>query len=139
MPGQKWSYEADWRTQWPHLTDRTLAALHALGTTTTPRQRNRLISSPAVNLTLNAGRDWLFFARRSPTAALADAVLLGLSNAQVISRVVRTDKTAACVLAPLCRLVRLRGRTERLDRQAEPGTVELEPRHQFASARSGLT
>lgn len=31
---------------------------HALGTTTTPRQRNRLISSPAVNLTLNAGWNW---------------------------------------------------------------------------------
>ncbi|MFJ8942829.1 tryptophan-rich sensory protein [Streptomyces sp. NPDC102395] len=31
---------------------------------------------------------------------MADTVLLDLSNAQVISRIVRTDKTAACVLAP---------------------------------------
>ncbi|MFF7356372.1 TspO/MBR family protein [Streptomyces filipinensis] len=92
-----WAFGVVWT---PLYATIAYATGHALGTTTTPRQRNRLISSLAVNLTLNAGWNWLFFARRSPTAALADAVLLGLSNTQVISRVVRTDKTAARVLAP---------------------------------------
>ncbi|MEU2061156.1 TspO/MBR family protein [Streptomyces sp. NPDC013455] len=92
-----WAFGAVWTPLYGTIA---YAAGHALGTTTTPRRRTRLIGGLAVNLTLNAAWNWLFFARRSPTAALADTVLLGFSNAQVISRLVRTDRTAACALAP---------------------------------------
>ncbi|MFI2642096.1 TspO/MBR family protein [Streptomyces sp. NPDC018610] len=92
-----WTFGTVWT---PLYATVAYAAGHALGTTTTPSQRTRLISGLVVNLTLNAGWNRLFFARRSPTAALADTVLLDLSNARLISQIARTDKTAAWALAP---------------------------------------
>ncbi|QJS13857.1 tryptophan-rich sensory protein [Streptomyces argyrophyllae] len=131
-----WVFGAVWT---PLYATIAYAAGHALGTTTTPRQRNRLISSLAVNLTLNAGWNWLFFARRSPTAALADTVLLGLSNAQVISRIVRTDKRAACVLAPYAAwcafAAALNASIVRLNREQLKPSIDINSR----ARRSGLT
>lgn len=62
--------------------------------------RGRLLADLAANLVLNAGWTRLFFARRSPGAALADVLLLDLSNARLIRRIGRVDKTAAGTLVP---------------------------------------
>jgi translocator protein len=64
------------------------------------RQRTALAASLAVNLSLNAGWNWLFFRLRSPRAGLAGTVLLDLSNADLIRRTARADRPAAAGLAP---------------------------------------
>jgi tryptophan-rich sensory protein len=76
------------------------AAGHALGTVPGARQRAGLAGSLAANLALNAGWNRLFFTRRSPGAALAGTLLLDLSNAELVRRIARTDRTAARVLVP---------------------------------------
>jgi tryptophan-rich sensory protein len=42
----------------------------------------------------------LFFARRSPAAGVVGTSLLDLSNAELIRRIARTDRTAARLLVP---------------------------------------
>jgi tryptophan-rich sensory protein len=76
------------------------AAGHALGTTTNRRQRTALGVSLASNLALNAAWNYLFFARRSPAAGVVGTSLLDLSNAELIRRIARTDRTAARLLVP---------------------------------------
>jgi translocator protein len=63
-------------------------------------RRNALAASLAVNLTVNATWNWLFFGLRSPRAGLAGTVLLDLSNAELIRRSARTDPWAAAALVP---------------------------------------
>ncbi|MET8944709.1 TspO/MBR family protein [Streptomyces sp. NPDC004542] len=92
-----WAFGVVWT---PLYASIAWAAGHALGTTTTRRERTALATSLAVNLSLNAGWNWLFFARRSPAAGLAGTVLLDLSNADLLRRTGRTDRTAARVLVP---------------------------------------
>lgn len=83
---------------WPPLYAAiAYAAGRALGRTP---HRGRLLTELATNLTLNAGWTQLFFARRSPEAALAEVLLLDLSNARLIRRIGRADKTAARALVP---------------------------------------
>ena len=72
---------------------------HALQRST-GRQRNALIASLTVNLTVNTAWNWLFFGLRSPRAGLAGTVLLDLSNVELIRRTARTDSRAAAALAP---------------------------------------
>jgi translocator protein len=62
-------------------------------------RRNALAASLAVNLTVNATWNWLFFGLRSPRARLAGTVL-DLSNAELIRRSARTDPWAAAALVP---------------------------------------
>ncbi|MFF7331921.1 tryptophan-rich sensory protein [Streptomyces sp. NPDC008150] len=76
------------------------AAGHALGATSDRRQHTALTTSLAANLSLNAGWNYLFFARRSPAAGLAGTLLLDVSNADLIRRTARTDRAAARALAP---------------------------------------
>ncbi|MFJ7147063.1 TspO/MBR family protein [Streptomyces sp. NPDC100445] len=76
------------------------AAGHALGRAPDARQRAALTGSLAVNLLLNAGWNWLFFARRSPRAGLAGTLLLDVSNVDLLRRTARTDRTAARALLP---------------------------------------
>lgn len=92
-----WAFGVVWT---PLYASIAWAAGHALGTTTTRRERVALAASLAVNLSLNAGWNHLFFARRSPAAGLAGTVLLDLSNADLLRRTGRTDRTAARVLVP---------------------------------------
>ncbi|WNM29964.1 TspO/MBR family protein [Streptomyces sp. Li-HN-5-11] len=92
-----WAFGAVWT---PLYASIAWAAGHALGRTTTRRERTALAASLAVNLSLNAGWNWLFFARRSPVAGLADTLLLDLSNADLLRRTGRTDRAAARALIP---------------------------------------
>jgi benzodiazapine receptor len=71
------------------------AALHTEG-----RTRKELLGAYAVNLATNAAWNWLFFARRSPAAGLAGTLALDLSNADLVRRVGRHDRTAAAALLP---------------------------------------
>jgi tryptophan-rich sensory protein len=76
------------------------AAGHALGRTRDARRRRRLTASLAVDLALNAGWNWLFFARRSPRAGLVGTLLLDLANADLLRRTAQVDRTAARALLP---------------------------------------
>ncbi|QEV09913.1 TspO/MBR family protein [Streptomyces prasinus] len=92
-----WAFGAVWT---PLYATIAYAAGHSLGRAGDARQRRRLVGSLAVNLGLNAGWNWLFFARHSPTAGLAGTLLLNLSNADLLYRTARVDRTAARVLLP---------------------------------------
>lgn len=72
---------------------------HALQRTA-GRRRRSLMASLGVNLTLNAGWNWLFFGLRSPRPGLAGTVLLDVSNAELIRRMARADPVAAAALVP---------------------------------------
>jgi translocator protein len=54
----------------------------------------------AQNLALNAAWTPLFFGAKAPLAALADVVALNVSNADLLRRAWRADRTAAACLAP---------------------------------------
>ncbi|MFE1753155.1 TspO/MBR family protein [Streptomyces anandii] len=92
-----WAFGAVWT---PLYATIAYAGGHALGRTRDRRRRGALVAGLAVNLALNAGWNWLFFARRSPAAALAGTLLLDLSNADLLRRTARVDRTAALALAP---------------------------------------
>ncbi|WP_405015261.1 TspO/MBR family protein [Kitasatospora sp. NBC_01539] len=64
------------------------------------RQRHALATSLGLNLTLNTAWNWLFFRRRSPAVGLVGTVLLDVSNADLIRRTARADRTAATALLP---------------------------------------
>jgi len=64
-----------------------------------PRRR-RLAAALAVNLTLNAGWNWLFFGLRRPKAGLYGALLLDLSNAGLLHDTHRVDPRGAHALVP---------------------------------------
>ncbi len=53
-----------------------------------------------VNLALNAGWCWLFFAARQPAAALAEIAVLELTCLALIALASRASTTAAWMLAP---------------------------------------
>lgn len=63
-------------------------------------ERRRLVGALAVNLALNASWNWLFFAARSPRAALVDTTLLTLSTLDVMRVTARVDRTATKALTP---------------------------------------
>lgn len=64
------------------------------------KQRRALAPSLGLNLTLNTAWNWLFFRRRSTAAGVAGTVLLDVSNADLIRRTARADRTAATALLP---------------------------------------
>ncbi|ALV38059.1 TspO/MBR family protein [Streptomyces sp. CdTB01] len=92
-----WAFGVVWT---PLYATIAYAAGHALGTVPDRRERTRLATSLAVNLTLNAGWNWLFFRLRNPKAGLVGTLLLDLSNVQLIRHTARTDSTAARTLVP---------------------------------------
>ncbi|MET9118237.1 TspO/MBR family protein [Streptomyces longwoodensis] len=92
-----WSFGAVWTPLYASLA---YAAGHALGRTEDARRRRKLTASFAVDLALNAGWNWLFFARRSPRAGLVGTVLLDVANADLLRRTAQVDRTAARVLLP---------------------------------------
>ncbi|MEU1784559.1 TspO/MBR family protein [Streptomyces sparsogenes] len=92
-----WAFAAVWT---PLYATIAYAAGHALGRADNARRRWGLLGSLAVNLALNAEWNRLFFTLRSPGAGLAGTLLLDLSNADLLRRTARVDRTAARVLAP---------------------------------------
>ncbi|GAB1692557.1 TspO/MBR family protein [Krasilnikovia sp. M28-CT-15] len=67
---------------------------------TSGAERQAFRRAYAQNLALNAAWTPLFFAARAPVAALADVVALNVSNAYLLRRAWRADRTAAACLAP---------------------------------------
>ncbi|WP_329286277.1 TspO/MBR family protein [Streptomyces sp. NBC_00691] len=63
-------------------------------------ERTRSAAALGANLALNATWNHLFFRFRSPRAGLVGITLLDVSNALLIRRLARTDRTAAAALAP---------------------------------------
>ncbi|WP_460109993.1 TspO/MBR family protein [Streptomyces sp. YKOK-J1] len=92
-----WAFGVVWT---PLYASIAYAAGHALGRAQDPRRRAGIVRDLAANLALNAAWSRLFFAHRSPRAALADNVLLNLGNAQLIRQIARTDRAAAGALLP---------------------------------------
>ncbi|MFE1250479.1 TspO/MBR family protein [Streptomyces sp. NPDC058766] len=92
-----WAFGAVWTPLYGTIA---YAAGHALGRVEAGPARRALVGSLAVNLALNAGWNVLFFARRSPGAGLAGTLLLDLSNADLLRRTARVDRTAARALVP---------------------------------------
>ncbi|MFI5705690.1 TspO/MBR family protein [Streptomyces xanthochromogenes] len=92
-----WAFGVVWT---PLYATIAYAGGRASGAAPTGAERRRLAASMAVNLSLNAGWNWLFFRMRSPRASLAGTVLLDLSNAELIRRTARSDRTAARILLP---------------------------------------
>lgn len=92
-----WAFGAVWT---PLYATIAYAAGRALGRAEDASLRRGIGGSLAVNLALNAGWNWLFFARRSPAAGLAGTLLLDLSNADLLRRTARADRVAARVLLP---------------------------------------
>lgn len=64
------------------------------------RERRALAAWFGADLALNASWTWLFFARRSPAAGFAGALLLDAANLGLIRRVARVDRPAAAALLP---------------------------------------
>ncbi|GAB2853660.1 tryptophan-rich sensory protein [Actinocorallia aurea] len=62
--------------------------------------RPALVRAFGVNLALNAAWTPAFFVLRSPEAALAEILLLNASNAVLIRRALRADRTAGLLLLP---------------------------------------
>ncbi|MEU6278402.1 TspO/MBR family protein [Streptomyces populi] len=92
-----WVFGAVWT---PLYATVAYAAGRALNASPDGPPRTRLAASLAVNLTLNAGWNWLFFGLREPRAGLYGTLLLNLSNAELVHRVRRVDPTAARALVP---------------------------------------
>jgi tryptophan-rich sensory protein len=62
--------------------------------------RRELITAYGVNLATNAAWNWLFFRGRSVLGGLAGTLALDVSNADLIRRTARHDRTAAAALVP---------------------------------------
>ncbi|WTP77446.1 tryptophan-rich sensory protein (plasmid) [Streptomyces sp. NBC_00184] len=65
-----------------------------------PRERGALAASLGVNLAVNAAWNWMFFRMRSTKAGLVGTALLDVSNAELIARTAKADRTAALALVP---------------------------------------
>jgi benzodiazapine receptor len=63
-------------------------------------ERRAFARSYAINLGLNAAWTALFFRARQPRAALAEIVVLNVSNVLLLRRAARTDRLAGAALAP---------------------------------------
>ncbi len=63
-------------------------------------QRARVRTAFAVNLLLNAGWNWLFFAAERPRAALGEIVILEASTLDLLRRAAKTGALPAALLAP---------------------------------------
>ncbi|MET9365225.1 TspO/MBR family protein [Streptomyces sp. NPDC006632] len=116
-----WAFGVAWT---PLYATIAYASGRALGAAPTRREQRRLAASVAVNLSLNAGWNWLFFRLRSPRAGLIGTVLLDLSNAELIRRTARSDRAAAKILLPYAAwslfATALNGSIARHDRTAPP-------------------
>jgi benzodiazapine receptor len=91
-----WSFGAVWT---PLYASIAWAGGHAY-LRTRGSDRREVLTAFAVNLTANAAWTWLFFGRRSVLGGLAGTVALDLSNADLIRRTARHDRTAAAALVP---------------------------------------
>ncbi|MGW6207054.1 TspO/MBR family protein [Streptomyces sp. NPDC055089] len=65
-----------------------------------PQERGALAASLGANLAVNAAWNWMFFRMRSTKAGLVGTVLLDVSNAELMARTAKADRTAALALAP---------------------------------------
>jgi len=63
-------------------------------------ERQRLTRALGVNLVLNTGWSVLFFAAKSPRAALGEILALNLSNALLVHHAWRVDRRAGMLLLP---------------------------------------
>jgi translocator protein len=85
-----------WTTLYALIAGGTARAMAAADS----EQRAPIERALWLNLGLNAGWSWLFFTLRRPDVALAEIVLLNVSNADLTRRVARVDAVAAATLAP---------------------------------------
>ncbi|WP_327677234.1 TspO/MBR family protein [Streptomyces sp. NBC_00467] len=65
-----------------------------------PPDRKPVAIGLAVNLTLNAAWNWLFFRARSPRAGLLGTLALDLSNAHLLVRTALSSRSAGAALVP---------------------------------------
>ncbi|THA76133.1 tryptophan-rich sensory protein [Streptomyces sp. A0642] len=65
-----------------------------------PQERGALAVSLGANLAVNTAWNWMFFRMRSTKAGLVGTVLLDVSNAELIARAAKADRTAALALVP---------------------------------------
>ncbi|MCX4757218.1 TspO/MBR family protein [Kitasatospora purpeofusca] len=91
-----WAFGAVWTPLYASIAwagGRALLKAHG-------HERRALTAGLGVNLGLNAAWNWMFFRCHSPAAGVAGTLLLDLSNADLIRRTARTDRTAATALLP---------------------------------------
>ncbi len=77
-----------------------VAAAQALNRESDADQRARFRTAFAVNLVLNAGWNWLFFAAERPRASLGEIVVLEASTLDLLRRAAKTGALPASLLAP---------------------------------------
>ena len=83
----------------------TLYALIAVGSARAldraePEERRTYATALGVNLVLNTGWTWVFFAAKRPRWALAEVLLLEASTLDLVRRTRRLDPTGAALVAP---------------------------------------
>ncbi|MFI6899185.1 TspO/MBR family protein [Streptomyces sp. NPDC050256] len=65
-----------------------------------PQKRGALAASLGANLAVNTAWNWWFFRMRSTKAGPVGTVLLDVSDAELIARAAKADRTAALALVP---------------------------------------
>lgn len=91
-----WAFGAVWTPLYASIAWAAGRALLAAR----PEERRSLAVSLGANLAVNTAWNWLFFRMRSTKAGLVGTALLDVSNAELIARVAKADRTAALALAP---------------------------------------
>ncbi|WP_069172690.1 TspO/MBR family protein [Streptomyces griseus] len=91
-----WAFGAVWTPLYASIAWAGGRALHrARGD-----DRRGLAAGVGANLALNAAWNWMFFGCRSPKAGLLGTLALDVSNAELIRRTTRIDRTAGRSLLP---------------------------------------